>query len=238
LRYTVSAGLPVGYVRRSGMVEWLPDAERVEGSDTVLRPKQDDVSDGELHHFKGEGREGVDQWCDQVVLRDSDGEDDSETTSNTESEGDGGSDDNDDSDLKTDSVSASNAIQLAVKNASESRPSFGNIVVNSSSDVHFGNKTFYNGPVTIKQFVYTTRDGDVEGHRSEADGEKIDSQVDVTEGLDRVPSGLLDGKVQCPVSPSENFISALSPHTPTSELSPEGNGSLFWQPSTSEYRNR
>lgn len=33
-------------------------------------------------------------------------------------------------------------------------PYFGNISVANSSDVHFGNKTVYQGPVTIKQFVY------------------------------------------------------------------------------------
>jgi hypothetical protein len=221
------------------MVEWLRDAERVEGSDSVPGPKHDDVSDGEFHHLKGEGREGVDQWRDQVVLRESDGEDDSKSSPNTDSEGDGDDDGEDDSDLKTDSVSASNAISLAAQNSSESRPSFGNIVVNSSSDVHFGNKTFYNGPVTIKQFVYTTRDGGGDGQRSEDDGDNVDTQVDVVEGLDHVPSGMPNGKVQCSVSPSENFISVLSPHTLTSEPSPEGKGSLFWQSSTtSEYRNR
>lgn len=31
---------------------------------------------------------------------------------------------------------------------------FGNIVVKNSSDVQFGNNTYYHGPVTIKQFVY------------------------------------------------------------------------------------
>lgn len=31
---------------------------------------------------------------------------------------------------------------------------YGNIVVKNSQDVHFGNKTFYQGPVTIKQFLY------------------------------------------------------------------------------------
>ena len=219
------------------MVEWVRDAERVEGSNSVPGPKHDDVSDGELNHFKRDGREGVDQWRDQVVLRDSDEEDDSKSSPDMDSEGDD-DDGEDDSDLKTDAASASSAIALAAKNSSESRPSFGKIVVNSSSDVHFGNKTFYNGPVTIKQFVYTTRDGGVDGQRSEADGDNVDTQVDVVEGLDNVPSGVPNGKVQCPVSPSENFISALSPHTLTSEPSPEGKGSLFWQSSTSEYRNR
>ena len=218
------------------MVEWLRDTDRVEGSDSVPGPKHGDVSDGELNHLKWEGREGVDQWRDQVVLRDSDGEDDSQSSPDMGSEGD--DDDGEDSDLKTDAASAGNAIALAVKNSSESRPSFGNIVVNSSSDVHFGNKTFYNGPVTIKQILYPLRDGGVDGQRSEAAGDNVDTQVDV-EGLDHVPSGMPNGKVQCPASPSENFISDLSPHTLTSKHSPEGKGSLFWQSSaTSEYRNR
>ncbi|XP_046734927.1 uncharacterized protein LOC124404636 [Diprion similis] len=33
-------------------------------------------------------------------------------------------------------------------------PSFGDVCVKNSSNVHFGNKTFYNGPVTIRQIVY------------------------------------------------------------------------------------
>ncbi|XP_014484296.1 PREDICTED: peptidoglycan-recognition protein LC-like [Dinoponera quadriceps] len=32
---------------------------------------------------------------------------------------------------------------------------FGDVCVKNSSNVHLGNKTFYKGPVTIKQFVYT-----------------------------------------------------------------------------------
>ncbi|XP_006565566.1 peptidoglycan-recognition protein LC isoform X3 [Apis mellifera] len=32
---------------------------------------------------------------------------------------------------------------------------FGNVRVKNSTNVHLGNKTFYKGPVTIKQFVYT-----------------------------------------------------------------------------------
>lgn len=38
-------------------------------------------------------------------------------------------------------------------------PSFGNISVANSSEVHFGNKTFYQGPVTIKQFLYANGGG-------------------------------------------------------------------------------
>lgn len=40
-------------------------------------------------------------------------------------------------------------------------PNFGSVNVVNSNDVHFGNKTVYKGPVTIKQFVYPK--GDVNG---------------------------------------------------------------------------
>ncbi|CAH0546714.1 unnamed protein product [Brassicogethes aeneus] len=33
-------------------------------------------------------------------------------------------------------------------------PTFGNVSVMNSNDIHFGNKTVYQGPVTIKQFLY------------------------------------------------------------------------------------
>lgn len=36
----------------------------------------------------------------------------------------------------------------------EVKPNIGSIAVQNSSDITFGNKTFYQGPVTIKQFVY------------------------------------------------------------------------------------
>lgn len=45
------------------------------------------------------------------------------------------------------------AIALSDDN-DNNNPKFGNICVSNSSEVHFGNKTFYQGPVTIKQFVY------------------------------------------------------------------------------------
>ena len=185
-----------------------------------------------------------------MVLKESEGEDDCESAPDMDSDDDDDDDDDDDSDLKTDGVSASNAIAFAAKKSTESGPRFGNIVVNSSSDVHFGNRTVITGPVTVKQFVYATRDGSVDGHRSEVDDDNGDTQVDVVEGLDRVqvdvvegldrvPGGLPNGKEQCLISPSGNFISAPSAHTLTSGPSPEVNGSLLplWRPSTSEYRN-
>lgn len=42
-------------------------------------------------------------------------------------------------------------------------PSFGNISVINSNEVHFGNKTFYHGPVTIKQFLYANASGELKG---------------------------------------------------------------------------
>lgn len=42
---------------------------------------------------------------------------------------------------------------LVLPNADPSN--FGDICVKNSTNVHLGNKTFYKGPVTIKQFVYT-----------------------------------------------------------------------------------
>ncbi|XP_035721058.1 peptidoglycan-recognition protein LE-like isoform X3 [Vespa mandarinia] len=50
--------------------------------------------------------------------------------------------------------------QVAVPNGNVILPNadpstFGDICVKNSTNVHLGNKTFYKGPVTIKQFVYT-----------------------------------------------------------------------------------
>jgi len=223
------------------MEERRREAERVEGGDSVSEPKEDDVNQVEIHRLEGEGsREGVDKWRGQVAVDDSDKEDEEEEE-DSESATDiyYQDDDEDESDLKTDSAYAGNAIALAAQKSSESRPNFGNIVVNSSSDVHFGNKTFYNGPVTIKQFVYTARNGSVDAHLSENGDKDGDSRVGVDEEVDPVPSGLPNGKVkvQCPTPASANVISVPSAHTLTSEPSPEVNGSLLpiWQPSRSEY---
>ncbi|XP_031623044.1 peptidoglycan-recognition protein LC-like [Contarinia nasturtii] len=63
---------------------------------------------------------------------------------------------------------SSSAIALANKNVdspnlcqssilctnNDAKPNIGSIAVQNSSDITFGNKTFYQGPVTIKQFVY------------------------------------------------------------------------------------
>lgn len=49
-------------------------------------------------------------------------------------------------------VSTANG-DLVLPNADPSN--FGDVCVKNSTNVHLGNKTFYKGPVTIKQFVYT-----------------------------------------------------------------------------------
>jgi hypothetical protein len=216
------------------MVERWRDVEPVADSDPVPGPKEDDSgSEGNLHHLEGERRQGVDQSSGQVALddREEEEEEDSEFASD-----DGDSD----GDLKTDSACASDVLSLAAQKSSECRPSFGNIVVNSSSDVHFGNKTFYNGPVTIKQIVYTTKNGSVDVHHGEGDDANGDSTGGVDEVLGPVASGLPNGKVQCSTPSSENVLSVPSALTISSDAPPGVNGSLLptWQPSESEYTVR
>lgn len=43
---------------------------------------------------------------------------------------------------------------MAPHSSNDIRPTIGSIAVQNSTDITFGNKTFYQGPVTIKQFVY------------------------------------------------------------------------------------
>ncbi|KAF2898069.1 hypothetical protein ILUMI_08112 [Ignelater luminosus] len=69
------------------------------------------------------------------------------------------------------------------------RPSFGNIAVTNSTDVHFGNKTYYQGPVTIKQFLYANpqvTNSDV----SDSGGEHRLAIKDDNLVLDSVPDNL------------------------------------------------
>lgn len=58
------------------------------------------------------------------------------------------------SDEESEDEKNNGALVLASENAENGGPKYGNISVANSSEVHFGNKTFYQGPVTIKQFVY------------------------------------------------------------------------------------
>ncbi|KAK9885883.1 hypothetical protein WA026_013758 [Henosepilachna vigintioctopunctata] len=50
------------------------------------------------------------------------------------------------------------AVILQQNGQDERQPTFGNISVTNGSDIHFGNKTFYQGSVTIQQFVYANGD--------------------------------------------------------------------------------
>lgn len=53
---------------------------------------------------------------------------------------------------------------------------FGDVCVKNSTNVHLGNKTFYKGPVTIKQFVYTSPTSIQEASKFE-DGSVSDANV-------------------------------------------------------------
>lgn len=55
------------------------------------------------------------------------------------------------------------AVVLRSDDDNQEVPSFGNISVINSNEVHFGNKTFYHGPVTIKQFLYANSSGELKG---------------------------------------------------------------------------
>jgi len=48
---------------------------------------------------------------------------------------------------------ATTSSDIVLPNADPSN--FGDVCVKNSTNVHLGNKTFYKGPITIKQFVYT-----------------------------------------------------------------------------------
>lgn len=49
-----------------------------------------------------------------------------------------------------------NSVVVFDETPAKDRLAFGNVAITNSSDVHFGNKTYYQGPVTIKQFLYAS----------------------------------------------------------------------------------
>lgn len=49
-----------------------------------------------------------------------------------------------------------NSVVVFDEAAHKDHLAFGNVAITNSSDVHFGNKTYYQGPVTIKQFLYAS----------------------------------------------------------------------------------
>ncbi|EFN77212.1 peptidoglycan-recognition protein LC isoform X1 [Harpegnathos saltator] len=54
---------------------------------------------------------------------------------------------------------------------------FGDVCVKNSTNVHLGNKTFYKGPVTIKQFVYTSPASVQDANKLEAGSQASDANV-------------------------------------------------------------
>lgn len=82
------------------------------------------------------------------IRRDGKHDDDADDRSNQDDE------DEDNVSVASSSLECDNgAVVLA--DGEDKSPCFQNIEVTNSSDVHFGNKTYYQGPVTIKQILYT-----------------------------------------------------------------------------------
>ena len=72
---------------------------------------------------------------------------------------------------------------LVLKQVENGRaPCFQNIEVTNSNDVHFGNKTYYQGPVTIKQVLYTN--SNVENANVQQSSIKDKCEVDVETVVD------------------------------------------------------
>lgn len=55
------------------------------------------------------------------------------------------------------SANGQNIMDTTAVAAATVKPNIGSIAVQNSSDITFGNKTFYQGPVTIKQFLYENK---------------------------------------------------------------------------------
>lgn len=81
-------------------------------------------------------------------------------------------------------------------------PCFGDVCVKNSSNVHLGSKTFYKGPVTIKQFVYSNSEY------------KKDDELDDDEKRDSVPSQNISQTSEAPLNSEfvkgDFFFNALS----------------------------
>jgi hypothetical protein len=100
--------------------------------------------------------EGSSTQCSDVD--EDDDEDEEEIEENGSGSGDGGSG----WITNLSAIPSTAVVQQAVSTAngdlvlpSADPSSFGDVCVKNSTNVHLGNKTFYKGPVTIKQFVYT-----------------------------------------------------------------------------------
>lgn len=81
------------------------------------------------------------------------------------------------------SEAADNSIVAYDEAASKGQLAFGNVAITNSSDVHFGNKTYYQGPVTIKQFLYAgNAEAGLKGLESKVGDVKCESGI-VVDGL-------------------------------------------------------
>ncbi|KAF5283534.1 hypothetical protein FQA39_LY17314 [Lamprigera yunnana] len=56
-----------------------------------------------------------------------------------------------------------------IQSYNEQQPTFGNIKVENSTDIHFGNKTYYQGPVTVKQILYAKPELPIVGENKDCD---------------------------------------------------------------------
>lgn len=97
-------------------------------------------------------------------------------------------------DLPVSTVLQHHQQQVAVPNGNVILPNadpsvFGDICVKNSTNVHLGNKTFYKGPVTIKQFVYTTPTS-VPSQENECDGARSSDANASDLSTSKVDSGL------------------------------------------------
>lgn len=84
------------------------------------------------------------------------------------------------------------------------KPNIGSIAVQNSSDITFGNKTFYQGPVTIKQFVY---DKNKWREAEQTENDNLGYVNNSTDNLSRKEKGK-SPKFSCN-SKSSNFIGCI-----------------------------
>ncbi|XP_026475105.1 peptidoglycan-recognition protein LC-like [Ctenocephalides felis] len=95
------------------------------------------------------------------------------------------------------------------QSSAPSAPSFGSIAVTNCADIHFGNKTYYKGPVTIKQFLYGSSPVDDAGALSNPgfERDKSDDANRTTDGSVHIPNG---GAIRSETTPN--------PHNKGSQL--------------------
>lgn len=76
---------------------------------------------------------------------------------------------------------------------------FGDVCVKNSTNVHLGNKTFYKGPVTIKQFVYTNP-------TPVQDADKLESSRVSDVNISDLPTSKDDGASNRPIFPQNTEL--------------------------------